>query len=85
MQLIQISFPNGLLLEQQGWKLISSNNKWLENADWTRFVSNRPLCNGSNQFQFQKKKKLPKKKNCRKKKFFNFFVPTEIGWAFNPG
>ena len=54
----EITFPNGLLLEQQGWKLLSSNNKWLENAHWTRFVSNRPLCNSSNHFQKKQKKTL---------------------------
>ena len=57
---VQYTFPNGLLLEQQGWKLLS-NNTWLENAHWTRFVSNRPLCNSLNQFQKTKNKKnLPK-------------------------
>ena len=30
-------FPNGLLLEQQGWKFVSSKFKWLKNDHRNRF------------------------------------------------
>ena len=41
--IVEIPFPNGLLLEQQGqqgWKFVSSKYKWLESARQTRFGPN---------------------------------------------
>ena len=72
-----VPFPNGLLLEQQGWKFVSSKYKWLENAHQARFGSNWLLCNGKNQ--------LKKKKSPKKIFFWKFFGPPGIVWNFNPG
>ena len=83
-------FPNGLLLEQQGWKFVSSKYKWLENAHQARFGSNWLLWNGKNQL----KKKIAEKKifleifwttrDCMEFQSRVIMWPCGIVWIFNP-
>ena len=87
---VLFTFPNGLLLEQQGWKFVSSKYKWLENAHQARFGSNWLLWNGKNQL----KKKIAEKKffleifwttrDCMEFQSRVITWPCGIVWIFNP-